>query len=109
MGLFDYYKPVPDLRCPICDNVLDDWQGKDGACGLFVWQQGVAYPVSQEAGESNIGELDRKKLRLPEKFQIYKYCENCPDYQMIAYCKTENEIWSETEITKAEKIQKLFR
>ena len=107
--MFDWYKPVPDLRCPICENVLDDWQGVNGACGLFVWQQGIAYPVSQEADECNIDEEDRKKFRLPEKFEIYKTCENCADYTIIASCITENEIWSETEITKTEKLPKLPR
>ena len=109
MGFFDYYKPVPSLNCPICKNVLDDWQGYEGTCGLFVWQQQLAYPVSQEAGECNIDEADRKTFRLPEKFAIFGYCENCSDYRIIASCKTEDGIWNETLITKTEKIPKLPR
>jgi hypothetical protein len=109
MGFFDSYEPIPDLRCPICENVLNDWQGIDAACGLFVWQQGIAYPVDQTGSESNIDEADRKKFRLPEEFEIYANCENCGDVQIIASCKTEDEIWNETVITKTEKLPKLPR
>ena len=103
MGLFDWYKPVPDLRCPVCETVLADWQGKDGACGLFVWQQGIAYPVSQEADESNIDEADRKKFSLPEKFEFYTDCENCPDYWIVAECKTENGVCNKVENIRLDK------
>lgn len=108
MGFFDWYKPVPDLRCPVCENVLDDWQGKDGACGLFVWQQGIAYAVDQTGGDSNIDEADRKKFRLPEEFEIYTDCRNC-SINVIADCETEDEIWSKAQIVKTEKIPKLPR
>jgi len=109
MGFFDYYEPVPDLVCPICKNVLEGWQGKHGACGLFVWRQEIAYPIAQEGGEFNIDETARKKFRLPEEFEFYTGCENCPDYWIICECKTEDGVWENVENIRLEKKPKLPR
>ena len=105
MGMFDSYKPVPELECPICKIVLDDWQGKDSECGLFVWKQGIAFPVRQDAGNCNIDENERLKLRLPESFEIYTNCEN---HWIEAEWKTENGIWIETISKKIEEHTKKF-
>jgi len=103
MGMFDWYIPVPDLNCPKCNSPLDGWQGKDAACGLFVWKQGCAYPIKQNADDSNLDEDQRKKFRLPEDFNIYNYCDNCENLCVEATCKTENEIWTEVIVVKSEK------
>ncbi len=95
MGMFDWYIPVPDLICQNCKFPLEDWQGTDGACGLFVWKQGFIYPVEQRGDECNIDEDKRKKFRLPDDFIIYTECENCEDYWIEAECKTVNEVWTE--------------
>ena len=99
MGMFDWYKPVPNLECPVCKVALDCWQGKDGACALFIWQQGTAFPISQEADDCNVDETDKLKFRLPETFRIYT---NCEKHWIEAECKCENETWIETVIKKIE-------
>lgn len=47
MGMLDYYQPRPDLSCPVCDASNLEWQGKDGPCALFLWEQGHAAPINQ--------------------------------------------------------------
>lgn len=103
MGMFDWYKPIPNLNCPNCDLPLDDWQGKDSACALFVWQQGFINPIEQKGYDCNIGVKERNNCRLPRQFRIYNYCENCADFRIEAICKTENEIWTEIIEVKVEK------
>jgi len=51
MGMLDWYRPVPDLACPVCGTPLREWQGKEGPCGLFVWQQGEIAPIDQVVDE----------------------------------------------------------
>ncbi len=111
MGMFDWYKPVPDLRCPICEIVLGDWQGKNADCALFLWQQGVPYPIDQITGDEEccISEEVRKQIRLPEEFEFYTSCENCPDYRIVAECKTENGVWKNVEKIRLDKKPKLPR
>ncbi len=36
MGMFDWYKPKERTCCPVCKEVLEEWQGKDGDNALFV-------------------------------------------------------------------------
>lgn len=78
MGMFDWYITIPKLNCPVCGRELLEWQGKDGPCGLFTWKQGVLAPTDQKAGESNIPEYDRARVRLPSSFRMYSYDCNCP-------------------------------
>ena len=52
MGMFDWYEPSGALSCPVCSAELSEWQGKDGPCALFVWQQGFAVPVDQNVVEN---------------------------------------------------------
>ena len=103
MGMFDSYNPVPLLKCPVCKVALSDWQGKGGSCALFIWQQGIAFPISQNADEYNIDEADRKTFRLPKTFWISTCCEK---HWIEAECKTENEIWTMTEIKTVKELQK---
>jgi len=110
MGLIDYFKPIPELNCPNCQAVLSEWQGKPYGCAMFVWHQGIAYPLRQEVDEEcAISEEDKKKLRLPDEFDFYTDCENCPDYWIVADGKTENGIWTKVENLRLEKKNKLPR
>lgn len=104
MGMFDYYKPAPDLHCPTCKSVLIGWQGKDANCALFVWQPGIAFPIEQEAFDCNIDEEKRIKFHLPENFEIYTDCEKCTDCWITATCKTENGVWTESKFEKFPKL-----
>jgi hypothetical protein len=49
--MFAWYKPEGEMKCPVCDVALLEWQGKDGPSALFVWRENVAFPVAQEAGD----------------------------------------------------------
>jgi hypothetical protein len=108
MGMFDWFKPIPDLRCPNCKTILSEWQGYPPGCALFIWEQDIAYPIAQVASEEcKISDEERRKIRLPDEFDIYTFCENCPDYRITTECKTEDGIWSKIESIKVEKIPKL--
>lgn len=107
MGMFDWYIPDSDLNCPNCGSLLEDWQGKDAACALFVWKQGFKYPIEQKGNDCNIDIDKRNKFRLPEFFKIYNYCDMRDDYRIVADCKTENEVWVEVIEIRLEKRQKL--
>jgi len=97
MGMFDTYKPAQNQRCPVCGNELREWQGKDGPCALLVWAEGVAEPISQDAGDMNISEAERRKIRLPDVFEIYTYDCNCP-FPVSAICESKNGVWVKTKV-----------
>jgi hypothetical protein len=78
MGMFDYYQPQPEFRCPACSSPLRGWQGKDAACALFLWVQGQATPVDQVMDDEwKLPSAERAQHRLPERFEIYTSCETC--------------------------------
>ena len=60
MGMFDWYKPVPLLNCPVCGKTLSEWQGKDADCLLFVWQQGLANPIEHK-GDGLLESMHQKR------------------------------------------------
>lgn len=101
MGMFDYYEPEATLRCPACNKILWEWQGKEGANGLLVWRQGMAAPVDQRADEANLDDEDRNQLRLPEIFEIYSYDCGCP-FPVEARCRSIDDVWTETELITAD-------
>ena len=98
--MFDYYKPKEKLTCPTCGNNLNEWQGKDGPCALFLWEQGTKFPTDQKASaECRLPEKDRKKFHLPDKFEIYSY--DCPNHQpIVATCISKSNVWEATELNK---------
>ena len=102
MGMFDYYLPAVDINCPICGTPLKEWQGKDGACALFVWQEGNLAPIEQQVDdEVKLAPSDREHFRLPEQFLIYSYDCNCP-FPVEAICRTRNGTWRETRLITAD-------
>ncbi len=110
MGMFDYYKPVPSIACPVCGKALEDWQGKSAECALVVWRQGVAAPVDQPITEESRTRLElRDTWRLPDEFELYTDCD-CSNYinefnktqcgvWIDAIGKTIDSVWATTEIT----------
>ena len=99
MGMFDWYLPKPVLTCPVCGIELMEWQGKDGPCGLFVWAQGVAYPVDQPVElECRLDENERQHVRLPNTFSIYTY--DCNRHKVTATCSVTDGIWIATQIAE---------
>jgi len=102
MSLFDYYQPVPSLRCPACNRPLErEWQGKDGSRAMFVWRQGAAAPVEQRVDDDIRWSEDKlSRFRLPLTFQIYTSC--CGGrFAVEAECKTTDGVWSETILVTA--------
>ena len=95
MSLFDTYIPNFAQNCSVCGEPLVEWQGKEGPCGLFVWKEGCANPVGQNAGDVS---LDPEKLlekTLPEQFSIS--CHDCScKIANTAKCETTDGVWSKT-------------
>jgi hypothetical protein len=95
--MFDHYRPKPSLQCPVCGVSELEWQGKDGPCALFVWEQGQSSPVEQLVpDECKMSLEDRATVRLPARFEIYAECR-CPTF-LDAVGFTEHGIWTRTEL-----------
>src|SRR5687768_14382785 len=89
MGMFDYYRPNPDLVCTVCGASDLEWQSKDGPCALFLWEQGQSAPVDQLVDDEwKISPESRAEFRLPVRFEIYAECR-CPTF-LIAVGFTEH-------------------
>ena len=95
MGMFDEYEPAQNLTCPVCNEALIDWQGKEGPCALFVWKEGEASPIDQLAGDANCSLELRTTSRLPKEFYIYSYDCGC-SYPIEAICSTNDGVWNKT-------------
>jgi hypothetical protein len=98
MAMFDYYRPAGEKRCPSCQRVLREWQGKDGPNGMFVWAEGLGAPVDHLVDEECQASIaERQRLVLPPKFIIYSY--DCPDHKPVeAVCRAIDGVWSSTEM-----------
>lgn len=99
MGLFDHYVPDPPLVCPVCNTVLDGWQGKDGPCMQLTWKQGAKIPVAHIWPDECVpkDEIFFETFVLPRHFQIYT--DECICQRTIeAYGICNDEIWLQTEI-----------
>jgi hypothetical protein len=95
--MFDYYRPKPDIQCPVCGAAGLEWQGKSRPCALFVWEQGQAAPVDQLVDdECKISSEARGEVRLPVRFEIYAGCR-CPT-SLDAVGLTEHGVWTRTEL-----------
>jgi hypothetical protein len=97
MGMFDHYRPKPEIACPVCGASGLEWQGKDGPCALFVWEQGEAAPVDQIASDDCKLPPDRRATwRLPARFEIYAQCQ-CPTF-LAAVGVAAGGVWTRTEL-----------
>jgi uncharacterized protein YbaR (Trm112 family) len=104
MGMFDYYRPTESLACPVCGGPLREWQGKDGPCASFVWEQGVAAPITQYADDAiRLSEADLAHWRLPHTFSISSDDCRCP-YPVEAHGETQEGIWSITRLITGQPI-----
>ncbi len=106
MGMFDLYIPNPTIDCPHCGKALEGWQGKEGGCGLFVWQQGIPHPIDQTCDdEFKISKKDLKNFSLPKVFTIYGgFCPDCGQKDWKGWiqscnCYCEESIWCKTELS----------
>lgn len=96
MGMFDWYKPAKQFTCPVCGTLLKEWQGKEGPCGLFVWQEGEKHPVDQLVDdEARFSVEERQQWVLPTHFHIYS-CD-CP-HDIDALGTTQGGFWSSTSL-----------
>src|SRR5262245_44729229 len=98
MGMFDWYEPAGDLRCPIDGSLLRVWQGKGGPRLLFRWNEGVKHPVAHEVDEEIRYSPDElQKITLPPSFRIC--CFDCPQHgPILAHCTTQDNIWVSTQV-----------
>jgi hypothetical protein len=99
MGMFDWYHPSQELKCPVCDKPLREWQGKDGPNALYVWTQGRAEPIEQVMDDECKGPSEiMQTSRLPENFLIYSH--DCERHRVSAACKVHNHVWTETRVVE---------
>jgi hypothetical protein len=97
MGMFDFYRPIPDLPCPQCLASNLEWQGQDGPCALFVWEQGRSEPADQLVpDECRSPTGSRAEAQLPARFEIYTDCR-CPTF-LRAVGFTVAGVWTRTEL-----------
>jgi hypothetical protein len=100
MGMFDWYQPRPDIRCPQCGAALAGWQGKDGPCGQFQWVAGLASPTTQLVDdECAVPPLERERLRLPDEFSFYTECDSCHQ-SMRAHGSCSDGLWTRTDLVR---------
>ena len=100
MGLFDWYQPRPELPCPRCGAVLDNWQGKDGPSRLFRWTQGCASPTDQLIDEDVALDVEaRARFRLPDEFDFYVTCDSCK-LSVDAHGSAEAGVWSRIDVVR---------
>ena len=86
------------MACPVCSKGLSGWQGKDGPCGLFVWQEGVAAPIDQSVSDDvRLEPAALAQVRLPASFTIYVYCCSST-YPVEAACLAPDGLWGVTEL-----------
>lgn len=96
--MFDYYEPLPPLHCSVCGQLLDGWQGKDGDCALFYWQQDIIAPVGQDGEEVSWSKKELQQFHLKDGiFTIYTDSCNCP-FLVEAIGTVEGGIWIKTEL-----------
>ena len=93
MGMFDWYELADSRACAVCGEVLTDWQGTDGPCGLFVWCQGRRGAVAQRVDdEVALGTEDRAAQALPVDFIISTFCSQ--GHQAWITCSCTEGIWT---------------
>lgn len=97
MGLYDHYEPVPAFQCLGCGARLDDFQGKDGPCALFRWQQGQMHPVGFAGDPPPPPGL--ADCRLPEVFVLYTSCDCGRWVELTGFCTDGT--WSSTALGDA--------
>ena len=99
--MFDYYRPQPLVACPVCREVPREWQGHDGPCGLFVWEQGIAAPIDQlVSSDARLEPTVLTAVRLPGTFTIRAYC--CSSrFNVEAICLAPHGVWTETSVVTA--------
>lgn len=101
MAKFDFYSPLPAIRCPDCGALLHRWQGSDAACELFLWVQGQAAPVDQLVEDAEQVSLEeRAERRLPERFGMHATCEIC-SHRAQATGYVRSGVWTESVLSQA--------
>jgi hypothetical protein len=100
MGMFDWYEPASNLKCPKCGESLLEWQGKDAYNALLVWREGIAQAVDQRVphGVKGVPSVIAA-LRLPSQFSIYSYDCSCR-VPVEANCSAVEGVWTSTVIVR---------
>lgn len=102
MGMFDWYYPAGELRCPIDDEPLTGWQGGEGPRALVVWHEGVKEPTDEWLAEEGLPLRSDQLARwtLPSTFRMYTSCSR--GHHIVAIGTTHDGVWDSTEIVSPE-------
>ncbi len=99
MGMWNYYRPKETIKCPLCDGVVSDWQGRTGQVNYFLYVEGCKHPFVVEMPYTSSTPFESSPqvhdLVLPNEFFIFGECEQCQS-MWDAKCYTEKEVWSKT-------------
>jgi hypothetical protein len=93
--MFDWYEPVPDIKCPKCQEILKGWQGKSGPCELAKFKQYEAAQVL-DVLHDEYGHPEHPQT-LPRTFRIYTEC--CNHHWTEAEGTASCGVWIKTEVT----------
>ena len=95
MGSYDYYHPYPQIICPLCGEVIDNWHGKTGPCLFYHWYPNNAQPF-HEVVKKNQPTLEPvfEQWNYKKDFVISKFCSNW--HYVDCLCKTELGVWVDT-------------
>ena len=71
-----------------------------------MWQQGLPNPIEHQGDDKDfqVSNSQLKNWKLPEQFGIYSYDCDCP-FPVEAIGRTENEVWTSTELVTVENAQ----
>jgi hypothetical protein len=113
MGMFDTY--LTTIACPIDDQPVADWQGKDGPCLLYTWKFGESSPAEADEpydpaddepitlGGQTFPSMRRpwldgsKEARLPPVFELHA---SCGDHWLEAQGETDpiSDAWTKVRL-----------
>lgn len=86
---YDFYEPVPSVRCPWCGAAVGVWLGNGGPCRLFVFRQGASkhlidHPVDAEA---RIDPSRYSEFQLPPEFDLLGVCSSRHRVPALGRCR----------------------
>lgn len=102
MGMFDIYRTVPPIRCPLTGAVIAKFQGKCSRCAGDVWVQGQKEPAQRSPGAGTmVFTSEEEAMNLPEMFSIHTSHDG-KWYEVE--CRCEDGVWTKAELITVDEL-----